>query len=102
MGSTLCQDVFAVLFMQYTAVAPKMQGLLDKLVYINTTILELPAAMQTAYTNLADAKTNLVGTLVCCMFSSHHMLYQLFDNSNGAASGMAWRLKFLMPDLTAG
>lgn len=40
-----------------------MQGLLDKLVYINTTIMELPAAMQSAYTNLASAKANLVR---CC------------------------------------
>lgn len=57
---TTQNKVLGVMFMQYLAVAPKMQGLLDKLVYINTTILELPPAMQSAYTNLANAKTNLV------------------------------------------
>lgn len=41
-----------------------MQGLLDKLVFINTTILELPAAMQSAYTSLVDAKANLVRNAV--------------------------------------
>jgi hypothetical protein len=37
-----------------------MAGLLQKLVDINATILVLPAAMQVAYTTLADAKAQLV------------------------------------------
>jgi hypothetical protein len=51
---------------QYTQNAPKMSGLLDKLRFINDTILALPDAMDTAYTSLADAKSNMVSLPVEC------------------------------------
>jgi len=52
----------AVCVLQYAVVSPKMSGLLVKLQFINTTILELPAAMQSAYANLNSAKANMVGS----------------------------------------
>lgn len=92
--------------MQYLAVAPKMQGLLDKLVYINTTILELPPAMQSAYTNLANAKTNLVRVKLGVHNRMRHMgplcqrLIKVFGNSYRVVSGK-WHglaLKLLIPN----
>lgn len=56
--ATTCLSLCAV---QYNNISPAMDGLLLKLEFINNTIMELPQAMQDAYSNLAAAKTQMVG-----------------------------------------
>jgi hypothetical protein len=52
--------------LQYGAVEPKISGLLNKLMFINTTVMELSAGIQTAYVSLQSAKASMVSVVHLC------------------------------------